>query len=248
MEKESFSRKYSSIEPEAIRQMFAKVAPRYDLANSILSLGIHHFWRRALVRDSQVRPGDHVLDCATGTGDLAIAFKRVVGDQGLVVGTDFCEEMLRVAPWKARTKRLVVSFEKADVMDLRYPDCMFDVVSISFGIRNVPNPTKALGEMLRVTKPGGRVMVLEFGQTNISLFAKVYQFYSVKILPVLGGLITGQKEAYEYLQRSSSTFPCREDFLGLMKEAESDSAGYFADLSLKSLTGGLVYLYRGIKK
>jgi demethylmenaquinone methyltransferase/2-methoxy-6-polyprenyl-1,4-benzoquinol methylase len=229
-------------QPEKIRSMFAKVAANYDLANSVLSFGIHHLWRKKLVAMSQVQTGNSVLDCATGTGDLAIEFKKVVGP-GAVIGTDFCEEMLRPAPAKARSRRLDIRFEKADVMSLQYPDNSFDVVSISFGIRNVADPLQALREMARVAKPGGRVMVLEFGQATLPLFSQIYSFYSDKVLPVLGGLVTGQKDAYEYLQKSSAQFPCREEFLQLMKKTE-----YFESTEYESLTGGVAYIYKGVKQ
>ncbi len=149
---------------------------------------------KKLVRYSGVKPGQKVLDCATGTGDLAIEFKKTVGASGEVVGTDFCAEMLTPAPGKARERGLEIQFEQADVTQLQYADNRFDACSISFGIRNVGNPMKALQEMARVTKSGGTVMVLEFGQVNIPVFGTLYNFYSQNILPKIGGLVTGQKK------------------------------------------------------
>lgn len=228
--------------PEKIRSMFAQVASKYDRANSVLSMGIHHLWRKTLVKLSGAATGMKVLDCATGTGDLAIAFKKVVGTTGTVIGTDFCAEMMIPAPGKAEALGLQIKFEQADVMKLQYPDNTFDVVSISFGIRNVADPVQALKEMSRVVKPGGKVMVLEFGQASLPGFAQVYNFYSEKVLPILGGWVTGQKEAYQYLQKSSAAFPCREGFLDLMKQAGSFSASEY-----HTLTGGIAYIYRGVK-
>ncbi len=232
-----------SPQPEKIRSMFGQVASKYDQANSVLSLGIHHLWRKQLVQDSEATWGDDVLDCATGTGDLAIAFKKMVGEEGRVVGTDFCEEMLSFAPEKARKQELEIQFEKADVMNLQYEDNSFDICSISFGIRNVADPVKALKEMARVVRPGGRVMILEFGQAETPLFAPLFNFYSQKILPALGGWITGQKEAYQYLQESSAQFPCREEFIKMMKDT-----GLFQQSTYRTLTGGVAYIYRGVKK
>jgi demethylmenaquinone methyltransferase/2-methoxy-6-polyprenyl-1,4-benzoquinol methylase len=232
-----------SPQPEKIRSMFGQVASKYDQANSVLSLGIHHLWRKQLVQDSEATWGDDVLDCATGTGDLAIAFKKMVGEEGRVVGTDFCEEMLSFAPEKARKQELEIQFEKADVMNLQYEDNSFDICSISFGIRNVADPVKALKEMVRVVRPGGRVMILEFGQAETPLFAPLFNFYSQKILPALGGWITGQKEAYQYLQESSAQFPCREEFIKMMKDT-----GLFQQSTYRTLTGGVAYIYRGVKK
>jgi demethylmenaquinone methyltransferase/2-methoxy-6-polyprenyl-1,4-benzoquinol methylase len=222
--------------------MFSKVAANYDKANSVLSVGIHHLWRKKLVRYSGAKAGDRVLDCATGTGDLAIEFKKNVA-AGEVIGTDFCKEMLEPAPAKAQALGLDIHFEQADVTQLQFSDKQFDISSISFGIRNVSDPVKALREMARVTKPGGRVMILEFGQVNIPVFGGLYNFYSQKVLPKIGGLVTGQGEAYEYLQKSSAAFPCREGFLKLM-----DDSGAFSHREYISLTGGIAYIYKGIVK
>ena len=229
--------------PEIIRSMFSKVAEHYDRGNSVLSIGIHHLWRKKLVEMADPKPGQTVLDCATGTGDLAIAFKKEVGPTGAVIGTDFCAEMLETAPQKAKQNGLDVQFEIADVTQLQYADKSFDISSISFGIRNVGDPVKGLSEMARVTKSGGRVMVLEFGQMQTPVIKDLYNFYSEKILPKIGGLVTGQREAYEYLQKSSSAFPCREEFLGLMKQT-----GQFSEMSFKPVSFGIAYIYSGTVK
>ncbi|MBC7742437.1 MAG: bifunctional demethylmenaquinone methyltransferase/2-methoxy-6-polyprenyl-1,4-benzoquinol methylase UbiE [Bdellovibrionaceae bacterium] len=233
----------SSPNPEIIRSMFSKVAAEYDKANSVLSVGIHHLWRKKLVQLSEAQPGQRVLDCATGTGDLAIEFKKSVGTTGKVIGTDFCPAMLTTAPAKAKKKNLEVQFEQADVTQLQYSDHQFDIVSISFGIRNVGDPVKALQEMARVCKPGGRIMVLEFGQMRTPVVKHMYKFYSEKVLPVLGGMITGQKEAYEYLQTSSAHFPCREGFISLMKKADC-----FSEMTYTPVSFGIAYIYTGIVK
>jgi demethylmenaquinone methyltransferase / 2-methoxy-6-polyprenyl-1,4-benzoquinol methylase len=229
--------------PEIIRSMFSKVAAKYDTANSVLSVGIHHLWRKKLVQLSKAKAGDRILDCATGTGDLAIAFKKAVGTTGEVIGTDFCAEMLESAPTKAQKADLEIKFEQADVTQLQYAPAQFDVVSISFGIRNVNDPVKALSEMARVTKSGGRVMVLEFGQMTTPVVKDLYNLYSEKVLPVLGGMVSGQKEAYDYLQKSSAAFPCREDFLDLMKKT-----GQFGETSFEPVSFGIAYIYTGIVK
>ena len=151
--------------------------------------------------------------------------------------------MLIPAPGKAKERGLDITFEQADVTQLQYADNSFDVCSISFGIRNVGDPVKALKEMARVTRPGGKVMVLEFGQVNIPVFGALYNFYSQNILPKIGGIVTGQKEAYEYLQKSSAAFPCREGFLDLMKES-----GAYSKMEYITLTGGIAYIYKGTVK
>ncbi|HEX9602680.1 MAG TPA: ubiquinone/menaquinone biosynthesis methyltransferase, partial [Myxococcales bacterium] len=170
---------------EQVREMFASIARRYDAANEVLSLGVHRAWRRAAVRLSGVLPGDRVLDCATGTGDLALAFKRAVGPSGEVVGTDFCAEMLASAPAKAQRAGLPVRFEVADALSLPYADASFDVASIGFGIRNVDDPVRCLREMARVVRPGGRVVVLEFGQPR-GPFGALFRVYSRQVMPALG--------------------------------------------------------------
>ncbi len=229
--------------PDKIKNMFGRVAGKYDLANQVLSLGVHHLWKKKVVKASGVKPGQKVLDCATGTGDLAIHFKKAVGSLGEVTGTDFCIEMLGPAPKKAQSKNLEIKFEVADVMDLPYEKNSYDVCSISFGIRNVQNPKKALQEMARVTRPNGQVIILEFGQMKWPLISHLYNFYSEKLLPKLGGLVTGQLEAYEYLHKSSQNFPCRENFISLM-----ESTDCFKKTSYKTLTGGIAYIYIGTVK
>ncbi len=229
--------------PEIIKSMFSKVAANYDRANSVLSVGIHHLWRKKLVEISGAQVGNKVLDCATGTGDLAIAFKKAVGATGEVIGTDFCADMMTSAPNKATSAGLKIKFEQADVTALQYPNQQFDIVSISFGIRNVSDPVKALTEMARVSKSGGRVMVLEFGQMQTPIIKDLYKIYSEQILPKIGGMVTGQKEAYDYLQKSSAHFPCREGFLDLMKKADC-----FTEMKYTAISFGIAYIYTGVVK
>jgi demethylmenaquinone methyltransferase/2-methoxy-6-polyprenyl-1,4-benzoquinol methylase len=221
-----------------VRTMFARIAPRYDLANEVLSFGIHRLWRRAAVRLSGAREGEAILDCATGTGDLALAFKRRIGSGGTVIGTDFCPEMLAPAPDKARRAGLDVRFEVADAMALPYRDASFDVASIAFGIRNVDDPLKCLRELSRVVKPGGRVVVLEFGQPT-GVFGRLFRLYS-HLMPRIGALLTGQREAYEYLPRTAAAFPAGDRFLALMREA-----GTFSTQFARPLTFGTAFVYVG---
>jgi demethylmenaquinone methyltransferase/2-methoxy-6-polyprenyl-1,4-benzoquinol methylase len=222
-----------------VRQMFSSIATRYDVTNEVLSFGIHRLWRRAAVRYSGAKPGDSILDCATGTGDLALVFKRKVGASGRVVGTDFCPEMLQSAPAKAQKEGLAVEFQVADAMALPFADDTFDVASIAFGIRNVDDPVKCLKEMARVVKPGGRVVVLEFGQPQ-GAFGSLFRFYSKTIMPAIGGLLTGNRAAYEYLPRTAAAFPAGEKFLGLM-----DQAGAYRERVANPMTFGTSYVYVG---
>ena len=218
--------------------MFANIAPRYDRANTLMSGGVHHLWRRRAVRRARVRRGDAVLDCATGTGDLAIAFKRAVGAEGRVVGTDFTPEMIALARAKARD----IEFEVADVTALPYDDASFDVASIAFGIRNVSDPLRGLGEMARVVRKGGRVIVLELGRPRNAAIRWTYDRYCRLALPRIGGVVTGERAAYEYLETSSAQFPRAEDFVALMR-----GAAEFASIDFEPLTFGVAYLYVGVK-
>ncbi|HEX8619186.1 MAG TPA: bifunctional demethylmenaquinone methyltransferase/2-methoxy-6-polyprenyl-1,4-benzoquinol methylase UbiE [Thermoanaerobaculia bacterium] len=230
---------YTGPDPTRIRAMFAAISTRYDRTNTVLSGGIHHLWRRRAVRAAAVKEGNSVLDCASGTGDLAIAFKKAVGANGRVVGTDFVPEMLDIA----RTKSRDIEFEVADVTRLPYAHATFDVSSISFGIRNVNDPRKGIAELARVVKPGGRVIVLEFGQPRSRLFGALYTFYNRHILPRIGGLLTGDRAAYTYLQTSAGRFPSGEEFVQLMRESAQ-----FSSIDCTPLTFGIAWLYRGVKK
>ncbi|MEZ4459481.1 MAG: bifunctional demethylmenaquinone methyltransferase/2-methoxy-6-polyprenyl-1,4-benzoquinol methylase UbiE [bacterium] len=225
---------------EQVRDMFAEIADTYDSTNSVLSLGIHHLWRKKTVRESGAKAGDHVLDCATGTGDLALEFRRTVGAQGRVVGTDFCKEMLDFAPPKAAAAGFPdVEWEVQDAMNLTYADDTFDIASISFGIRNVDDPVQGVRSMARVVKPGGKLMILEFGQPT-GIMKPLFTVYSKVVIPTVGGLISGNKDAYNYLNNTSAAFPCREAFVELMREAAN-----FSDVRYHTLSGGIAYLYVG---
>lgn len=225
---------------EQVHSMFSQIAPRYDAGNDLLSFGTHRLWRRRAVRAVGAKAGEHVLDCATGTGDLALAFKRAVGPTGSVLGTDFNADMLKAAPLKAQRAGLDVKFEVADAMKLPYPAASFDVASISFGIRNVDDPSACLVELARVVKPGGRVLVLEFGQPT-GAFGYLFRPYARHVMPLLGQLVTGNRAAYEYLPRTSAAFPSGEAFLELMRRT-----GRYARVSAEPLLSGVAFIYLGV--
>jgi demethylmenaquinone methyltransferase / 2-methoxy-6-polyprenyl-1,4-benzoquinol methylase len=225
---------------EQVREMFSSIAPRYDVTNVVLSLGVDRLWRRVAVRESGASAGARVLDCATGTGDLALALRRRVGSTGTVVGMDFCAAMLGPAREKARRAGLEdVRFEEGDALALPYPAAAFDVATIAFGIRNVDDPVRCLKEMARVVRPGGRVVVLEFGQPT-GLWGALYRVYSRRLMPAVGGLLTGNRAAYAYLPRTAAAFPAGDRFLALM-----DQAGAFSTRRSVSLSGGIAFVYVG---
>lgn len=225
---------------EQVHQMFTQIAPRYDVANDVLSMGTHRLWRKRAVALSRAKAGDAVLDCATGTGDLAIDFKRVVGPSGSVKGTDFNAAMLESAPAKAKAAGLDIGFEVADAMKLPYQAAHFDVASIAFGIRNVDDPAVCLGELARVVKPGGRVVVLEFGQPT-GLFGALFRLYARFVMPLIGQVLTGNRAAYEYLPRTAAAFPAGDRFVELMR-----GTGRFAEQTAHPLMAGLAYVYVGV--
>jgi demethylmenaquinone methyltransferase/2-methoxy-6-polyprenyl-1,4-benzoquinol methylase len=227
---------------DQVNQMFSRIAPRYDATNDAMSLGIHRLWRRSTVRVSGAKPGSTVLDCASGTGDLAMAFKRVVGSGGHVKGTDFNPDMLAIARKKAAAAGLEVTYEVADAMKLPEADAAYDVASISFGIRNVDDPKVCVGELARVVKPGGRVVVLEFGQPQ-GLFGFFFRPYARYVMPLIGQVLSGQRAAYEYLPRTAAAFPAGERFLAMMRET-----GRFETCEARSLLSGLAYIYVGTVK
>ncbi len=218
--------------------MFSDISERYDVGNDVLSFGAHRLWKSYMVRQARAPRGGRVLDLATGTGDIALLFSDAVGAEGEVVGVDFSPGMIEQANKRPKNRRPNLRFEVGDAMNLRFGTDSFDICSISFGIRNVDDPVQALAEMRRVVKPGGRVVVLEFGQPR-GLFGQLYRFYSETILPVIGGVVSGNREAYSYLNRTAAAFPCREDFTDLMRRAG------FRKASWKGLFGGIAFLYIG---
>jgi demethylmenaquinone methyltransferase/2-methoxy-6-polyprenyl-1,4-benzoquinol methylase len=223
---------------EQIRVMFSEIAPSYDIGNDLLSFGVHRLWKQRLVRAARPKPGDRVLDLATGTGDIALLFSKAVAPGGEVVGIDFCRDMIEQAKTRERNKGHGIDFEVGDAMSLRFADDSFDIATISFGIRNVDDPVKALSEMRRVVRPGGRVVVLEFGQPR-GLFGSFYSFYSGTVCPILGGIVSGHKDAYDYLNRTSAAFPCREAFVDLMHRAG------IRNVRWEPLFNGVAFLYVG---
>ncbi len=223
---------------DQIRNMFSRISKRYDLANTLLSLGQHYRWRKIAVRFADIPKGAKVLDLACGTGDFAIAFAREIGTEGSVIATDFSDEMLRHA--KEKIAGYNISLEAADAMSLRFNDNLFDAVAIAFGIRNIDDPVIALREMKRVVKAEGKIVVIEFGQPS-GFFGMVYTWYSNAVIPFLGGIITGERNAYRYLQTSSAAFPCGDEFIAIMKSAGIER------VSVRKLLFGVVWIYLGKK-
>lgn len=223
-----------------VRAMFGRVAHRYDLANHLLSANIDRLWRArtvARVRDILRRPGARVMDLACGTGDLLVALERDA--HRALLGSDFCHPMLAGAKSKLARLGLKSTLVEADALALPLPDASLDLITIAFGFRNLANYAAGLKEMRRVLRPGGAVAILEFTQPPNKAFAAVYNWYSRRVLPVLGGAISGAPEAYSYLPESVRKFPEPEQLAAMMR-----TAGY-AVVEWEYLTFGIVALHVG---
>ena len=222
-----------------VRAMFDAIAPRYDLLNGLLSFNLHHRWRRLATDQTQLKPGDAALDVCTGTGDFALELARRVGSSGRVVGTDYSEGMLALGQKKIlQTPQLTLQW--ADTQEIPFPDETFDAVTVGFGIRNVAQIEKGLSEMARVLKPGGRMVILEFTQPKNPLVALGYGIYG-KLMPFIGGLISGKSSAYAYLPESVAAFHTREGLAELMRAAG------LKDVIVTDLNLGTVAIHRALK-
>ena len=195
-----------------VADVFHSVAGKYDLMNDLMSGGIHRLWKRFTIELSGVRKGDRVLDIAGGTGDLSYRFSKLVGQEGLVVLADINESMLRVGRDRLLDRgvsgNLVCS--QADAQFLPFPDNTFDCITIAFGLRNVTDKDMALRSMLRVLKPGGRLLVLEFSKPGNPLLTKAYDTYSFRLLPLMGKLVANDSDSYAYLAESIRMHPDQE--------------------------------------
>ena len=228
---------------DLVAGVFHSVAARYDLMNDLMSGGIHRIWKRFTIELSGVRKGDSVLDIAGGTGDLAAKFARIVGSEGRVVLADINESMLQVGRDKLLDTGQIsnIEFVQADAQTLPFPDNSFDCITIAFGLRNVTDKDKALRSMLRVLKPGGRLLVLEFSKPQNELLSRAYDAYSFRMLPFMGKLVANDSESYKYLAESIRMHPDQDTLLEMLEDAG------FTGCNFHDLTGGIVALHRGVK-
>ena len=223
--------------------VFHSVADNYDLMNDLMSAGIHRLWKHMTIEMSGVRKGHKVLDIAGGTGDLAAKFSKIVGSECSVVLADINESMLKVGRDRLIDRGITenVTFSQADAQYLPFPDNTFNVITIAFGLRNVTDKDMALRSMLRVLKPGGKLLILEFSKPTSSLLSKIYDTYSFNVLPRLGKVFANDSDSYKYLAESIRMHPDKSTLLQML-----DSAG-FENTDFHNMTGGVVALHRGIK-
>ena len=223
-----------------VRGVFDSVAPKYDLMNDLMSMGLHRVWKAYTVLVANLRPGQQVLDIAGGTGDLAFAFAGKVGKTGRVVHTDINEAMLRSGRDRLINAGVALPTLVCDAEQLPFAGQCFDLVCVAFGLRNMTHQDLAVREMHRVLKPGGRLLVLEFSKVAPPL-EKVYDWYSFKVLPRLGKIVAGDDASYRYLAESIRMHPGQEALKALL------SRGGFGHVDYHNMTGGMVALHVGIK-
>jgi demethylmenaquinone methyltransferase/2-methoxy-6-polyprenyl-1,4-benzoquinol methylase len=227
-----------------VREMFARISGSYDLLNHLLSGNTDKRWRKLVAKRLQPAlssPDARALDVACGTGDLSLAL--VAATRARVTGLDFCRPMLDIAARKALdAERERCSFIEGDALRLPFADETFDAVSIAFGLRNLASVEEGLKELLRVLKPGGRACILEFSKPIVPGFNALFQLYFTRVLPRIGGLVSGSSGAYEYLPASVQRFPDQKRLAGMMREAG------FEEVEYRNLTGGIAALHTGVRR
>jgi demethylmenaquinone methyltransferase/2-methoxy-6-polyprenyl-1,4-benzoquinol methylase len=233
-------------EDEKVRMVggvFHSVASRYDLMNDLMSGGIHRIWKRVAIELSGVRPGQQILDVAGGTGDLTSRFSREVGPTGKVVLSDINSSMLGTGRDRLLDEGVCgnVEFVLADAEALPFRESSFDCVTIAFGLRNVTHKERALASMLRVLKPGGRLLVLEFSKPTSEFLGKLYDAYSFGVIPKIGRLIAGDEDSYRYLAESIRMHPDQDTLRDMMEDAGFERCDYH------NMTGGIVAIHRGFR-
>lgn len=224
-----------------VRGVFDSVATKYDLMNDLMSLGVHRLWKRHFIAISNIQPGQRVLDLAGGTGDIAALMSKRVGSSGSVVLSDINAAMLAVGRQRMEDQGLVsnIEYSLANAEKLPFADAEFDAVTIAFGLRNVTDKAAALKEMLRVLKPGGRAMILEFSKVEFEGLKKIYDTYSFGILPKIGKLVADDEDSYQYLAESIRKHPGQDELADMMVEAG------FSNVTYRNLTGGVVAIHSG---
>lgn len=229
-----------------VRNVFNSVASKYDIMNDLMSAGMHRLWKKEMLKDLRPRNGFRLLDLAAGTGDISFAFAKYAKNNDIDVScvtSDINDEMLLVGKKRYIDENIGgnIEFHIVDAESIPFPDNSFDYVSIAFGIRNVTNIPKALTEIFRVLKPGGKFVCLEFSDVNNEMLRKIYEAYSFNVIPKIGGLVAGDADSYKYLVESIKLFPKAEDFKSMISAAGFDRVNY------RKLTAGVVAIHTGFK-
>jgi len=224
-----------------VQKIFNAIANKYDIVNTVMSLGMDGGWRRLAVKQLNVQPGMHILDMCCGTGRLTSALSRAVGEEGAVTGLDFSENMISIAEQTVGKTATNVQFVRGDATNLPFPDNSFDGATVGWGLRNLSDLRQGIREMVRVVKPGGRVVSLDMAKPSLPVYREVYWLYFEILVPFLGKVIARQRDAYRHLYESSREFP-----------PQAELAGIFADCGLeetafKNLAGGVVAIVSGTK-
>ena len=228
-------------EPEfagQVRGMFDRIAGIYDLMNTAMTAGLHHRWRERAAERAELAPGDAALDACCGTGDLAFELARRVGPDGTVIGSDFSERMLDLARAKAAARGAPVRFEWGDALELSYDDASFDAVTVGFGVRNLADLERGVGELARVLRPGGRLVILEITQPRRPPLSSFFALWFDRLVPILGAL-AGDRDAYAYLPESVKRFPLPEELAAIMDRAGLERIRYTV------LAGGIIAIHSG---
>jgi demethylmenaquinone methyltransferase/2-methoxy-6-polyprenyl-1,4-benzoquinol methylase len=228
---------------QAVREMFAGIATKYDFLNHFLSVNIDKRWRRLVRQRLEKELGNKkalILDVACGTGDLSVELQQ--HGQAKVIGTDFCRPMLAIAAEKNSKNNLSIPYLEGDGMNLAFEDGIFDAVTIAFGLRNFSNWLDGLKELHRIIKKGGKLVILEFSTPMVPGFKQIFNLYFTQILPRIGGVVSGSRGAYEYLPDSVSRFPNQKNLAKMMSEIGFTAVDY------KNLTGGIAAIHMGTKE
>jgi len=226
-----------------VGEVFRSVADKYDVMNDVMSLGLHRLWKKFALNEAGLRPGQTVLDVASGTGDLAKACAKLVGNTGKIIMTDINDAMLEIGRDHLADAGIIGNIEciQADAEQLPFANNTFDCITIAFGLRNVTDKSAALKSMQRTLKPGGKLLILEFSQPTIPLLSKVYDFYSFQVIPKMGEWIANDRESYQYLVESIRMHPNQESLKKMLIESG------FEDVKYMNLSGGIVALHVGYK-
>lgn len=225
-----------------VKEVFDSVAGKYDLMNDVMSMGTHRLWKNYTIASSNVKEGDHVLDIAGGTGDLAIKFRKKVGTSGKVILSDINDAMLHEGRKNLINHGVIdVEFVQANAESLPFEDNTFDCVSIAFGLRNVTDKDAALKQMYRVLKKGGTLLILEFSKVENQMLEKAYDFYSFNLIPKFGEYFANDEDSYQYLAESIRKHPDQETLKAMVLDAG------FEFCEFHNLTGGIVALHKAVK-